>query len=426
VSILDRVIDRRGSDSVKWSQYGDALPMWVADMDFPAPEPVIAALQRRVEHGIFGYGIEPPELRPLLVERLQRLYGWTVAPEALLFLPGIVTGFNQAVRAVTQPGDGVLVNTPVYHPMLWAPENADCALQTVELTCRSDGSYELDYESFEASIRESTRIFMLCNPQNPTGRVFRRDELTRMADICLARGVVICSDEIHCDLVFSGHQHVPIASLSPEIGARSITFMAPSKTYNIAGIKASVAIIEDEALRTQFEKTGRGLVPHVDVLGFTAMLAAYREGQPWLDEVLPYLEANRDHLSDFVSTRLPGISMTPLEGTYLAWLDCREFLGAVRAANAKEFFLTEAEVALEDGAIFGKGGEGFVRLNFACPRATLVEALTCMETAVQGRLGPRGGGVASGNSRDTHGRQRLCIDSRHRGVDPLEWYRGEV
>ncbi len=386
---LDRVIDRRGSDSLKWSFYDDALPLWVADMDFRAPEPVVAALRDRVEHGIFGYGQEPPELRPLLVERLQRLYGWTVAPEAFLFLPGIVTGFNQAVRAVTAPGDGVLLHTPVYHPMLYAPENSGCTMEAVELTRRPDGRYTVDYEAFEAAITERTRIFLLCNPQNPTGRVFYRDELTRMAEICLARGVVICSDEIHCDLVFSGHEHVPIASLSPEVAARTITFMAPSKTYNIAGIKASVAIIEDEALRTQFEKTGRGLVPHVDVMGFTAMLAAYQEGQPWLDAVLTYLEANRDYLFDFVSTRLPGVSMTALEGTYLAWLDCREFLSTAQAAratgttNAADFFLKEAEVALADGAIFGKGGEGFVRLNFACPRVTLVEALTRMERALE-------------------------------------------
>jgi len=385
---LDRVIDRSGSDSLKWSFYDDALPLWVADMDFLAPEPVLAALRDRVEHGIFGYGQEPSELRPLLVERLQRLYGWTVAPEAFVFLPGIVTGFNQAVRAVTEPGDGVLVPTPVYHPMLYAPDNAGCTTQAVELTRLPDGRYTVDYEAFDAAITERTRIFLLCNPQNPTGRVFTRDELTRMAEICLAREVVICSDEIHCDLVFSGHEHVPVASLSPEVAARTITFMAPSKTYNIAGIKASVAIIEDPALRTQFEKTGRGLVPHVDVMGFTAMFAAYQHGQPWLDAVLSYLEANRDYLSDFVSTRLPGVTMTPLEGTYLAWLDCREMIKTARATsaadvvNAADFFLKEAGVALADGAIFGKGGEGFVRLNFACPRATLAEALERMEKAL--------------------------------------------
>jgi cystathionine beta-lyase len=379
---LDRVLDRRASDSVKWNCHGDALPLWIADMDFQAPEPVITALRQRVEHGIFGYGLEPPELRPLLVERLKRLYGWTVAPEALLFVPGVVTGFNQAIRAVTEPGDGVLLQTPVYFPMLSAPGNAGCTVDGMELTRRPDGRYAIDWEAFEAAITERTRIFLLCSPHNPVGRVFRRDELARMAEICLRHNVVICSDEIHCDLIFSGHEHVPIAALAPEVAARTMTLMAPGKTYNVAGIHASVAIIEDEALRAQFEKAGVGLVPRLDVMGYTALLAAYRDGQPWLDAVLAYLEANRDFLFDYVNAHLPGVSMTPLEGTYLAWLDCREFLGALHVNSAHEFFLKEAGIALNDGATFGQGGEGFVRLNFACPRPTLVEALARMRNAV--------------------------------------------
>jgi cystathionine beta-lyase len=380
---LDQIIDRRDSDSVKWHYYGDALPLWVADMDFPAPEPVLAALRQRIEHGIFGYGQEPLELRPLLVERLQRLYGWTVAAEALLFVPGVVTGFNQAVHAVTEPGDGVLVQTPVYFPMLYAPGNANCTLDAMELTRRADGRYEIDFDAFEAAITDRTRIFLLCNPHNPVGRVFRRDELARMAEICQRHGVVICADEIHCDLVLSGHEHVPIATLSPEVAARTITLMAPSKTYNVAGIHASVAIVEDENLRKRFEKAQAGLVPHLDVLGYTALLAAYRDGQPWLDAVLRYLEANRDFLFAYVESNLPGVCMTPLEGTYLAWLDCRE---AGIPGNAHKFFLEQAGVALNDGATFGKGGEGFVRLNFACPRATLVEALERMREAIERQL----------------------------------------
>ncbi len=375
---LDRVIDRRDTDSVKWNYYGDALPLWVADMDFRAPEPVIEALRQRVEHGIFGYGQEPPALRPVIVERLRRLYGWDVAPEALLFVPGVVTGFNQAIHAVTQPGDGVLVQTPVYFPMLYAPGNASCTLDDMELTRRADGHYEIDYDAFEAAITDRTRIFLLCNPHNPLGRVFRRDELTHMAEICLDHDVVICADEIHCDLVFSGHEHVPMATLAPEVAARTITLMAPSKTYNVAGIHASVAIVEDEALRRRFEAAKAGLVPRLDVMGYTAMLAAYRDGGPWLDEVLRYLEANRNFLADYVESSLPGVRMTPLEGTYLAWLDCRALTDAPH-----KFFLEEAGVALNDGATFGPGGEGSVRLNFACPRATLVEALARMEHALE-------------------------------------------
>jgi len=371
---FDQVIDRRTSDSVKWQYYGEKpLPLWVADMDFPAPEPVIRALRERVEHGIFGYGQEPPELRALLVERLQQLYGWQVEPEALLFVPGIVSGFNLAARAVTRPGDGLLVQTPVYYPILRVPCNQHLVMNPMELTRRPDGQYEIDFDRFQAALTGRTRIFILCNPHNPVGRVFRRDELERMAGACLRHDVVICSDEIHCDLVFSGHQHLPIASLSPEIAARTITLMAPSKTYNIAGLHASVAIIPDPQLRKQFAAAGAGLVPRLDVLGYTALFAAYRDGDDWLAQVLRYLEANRDFLVDYVAAgNLPGLSLARPEGTYLAWLDCRR---AGLPVNPHKYFLEEAQVALNDGADFGQGGEGFVRLNFACPRVTLVEAL---------------------------------------------------
>ncbi len=377
---FDRSIDRRSSDSAKWQVFGeDVLPLWVADMDFISPEPVIRALRERVEHGVFGYPIEQPELRPVIVERLKRLYDWEVQPEALILVPGVVTGFNVAIRAVTSPGDGVLVQTPVYFPMLSAPDLAGCTLDEMELTRRKDGQYEIDYDLFEAAITERTRIFLLCNPHNPVGRVFRRDELERMAEICLRHNMVICSDEIHCDLLFRGHEHLPVASLAPEIAARTITLMAPSKTFNIAGLKSSLAIIEDEELREKFKAARVGLTSWVNVLGQIATVAAYRDGQPWLDDVLGYLEANRDYLFDYVARNLPGVTMHKPEGTYLAWLDCRQ---AGIPGIPQKFFLEEARVALNDGATFGRGGEGFVRLNFACPRSTLVEALARMEGAL--------------------------------------------
>jgi cystathionine beta-lyase len=377
---FDRLIDRRASDSDKWHYYGEnVLPLWVADMDFPSPEPVIRALRERVEHGVFGYPTEPPELRPILVERLQRLYGWQVDPRALIFLPGVIAGFNQATHAVTTPGDGVLAQTPVYSPILRAPGNASCTLDEMELTRQPDGSYAVDFDSFEAAITERTRIFILCNPHNPVGRVFRRDELERMAEICLKHNLVICSDEIHCDLLFSGQRHLPIASLSPEIEAHTITLMAPTKTYNVAGIHASVAIIPDPELREQFRAAQAGLVPHPGTMGYTTMLAAYRDGQPWLDAVLRYLEANRDLLVEYVNMRLPGITTHWPEGTYLAWLDCRQ---AGIPGNPHKFFLEQAQVAMNDGATYGRGGEGFVRLNFACPRSTLSQALEQMRQAL--------------------------------------------
>ena len=376
---FDRIINRRTSDSVKWRRYDeDVLPLWVADMDFASPEPVIRALRQRVEHGIFGYASELPELRPLIVERLQRLYDWQVEPEALIFVPGVVTGFNQAVQALALPGEGVLAQTPVYYPILYAPGNAGCTLDEMELTRRPDGSYEIDWEAMEAAITDRTRVFILCNPHNPVGRVFRRSELERMAEICLRHNIVICSDEIHCDLIFSGQQHMPIATLAPEVTAQTITLIAPSKTYNIAGLHASVAIIPNPELRQRYQAARRGLVPSVGLMGQTAALAAYRDGQPWLDAVLEYLEANRDFVAEFVREELPGITMHPPEGTFLAWLDCR----GAGLEEPHQFFLDKARVALNDGAVFGRGGEGFVRLNFACPRSTLAEALGRMRDAL--------------------------------------------
>lgn len=383
---FDQLIDRRHSDSEKWHYYGNGvLPLWVADMDFLSPEPVIHALRRRVDHGVFGYGMEPPELREVVVDRLRNLYNWRVSPEALIFIPGVVPGFNLACRAVASPGDGVLVQTPVYPPILRAPAKAGLILDEMELTQQADGRYAVDYAVFEKTITGRTRIFILCNPHNPVGRVFRRDELERMAEICLRHNVVICSDEIHCDLVFRGNRHLPIAALAPEIAARTITLMAPSKTYNIAGLHCAVAIIENPDLRKRFDAARAGLVGGVNVMGYTAALAAYRNGQPWLEEVLRYLEANRDFLLQYVAEHLPGISINKPEGTYLGWLDCRR---AGIPGNPHEFFLREARVALNDGADFGRGGEGFVRLNFGCPRSTLVEALNRMKDAVERVVNP--------------------------------------
>jgi cystathionine beta-lyase len=377
---FDQIIDRRSSDSIKWDYYGDAIPLWVADMDFRAPEPVLQALSERVAHGIFGYSGEPSELRPVVVERLQRLYGWQVPPEALIPLPGIVSGFNLAARAVTCPGDGLLIQTPVYFPFFYVPKNHFLRLDEMELTRRDDGRYEVDLDRFEATITGRTRVFLLCNPHNPVGRVFTRAELEGMAEICLRRDLVICSDEIHCDLLFEGQRHIPIASLSPEIARRTITLIAPSKTYNVAGIHASVGIVTNPDLRERLNAARGGMVPRLDVMGYTALLSAYRDGDPWLQQALAYMQANRDFLFDYVHEELPGLTMQRPEGTYLAWIDCR---GAGLPGNPHEFFLEHAGVALNDGATFGKGGEGFVRLNFACPRATLIQALEQMRQALE-------------------------------------------
>jgi len=377
---FDSVIDRCGTDSAKWCRYDeDVLPLWVADMDFAAPEPVVRALQERVVHGVFGYGVQPEGLCEVVQERLARLYGWRVETDEILFFPGVVTGFNLACRAIGGPGDEVLVEPPVYPPMLDAPGNAGRTCKVVPLTEGCE-RYAHDFDGLEQAITERSSLFLLCNPHNPVGRVFERSELERLAEICLRNGVVICSDEIHCDLVYRGHRHVPIASLAPEVAAQTITLFAPSKTYNIPGLSCSVGVVQNPDLRAKLERVGAGLVHHVDVLGFTAALAAYRDGQAWLDALLAYLEGNRDFMLRYIATHMPGVKCQRPEGTYLAWLDCRE---VPIPGDPQQFFLERARVALNDGASFGAEGEGFVRLNFGCPRATLVEALERMRAALE-------------------------------------------
>lgn len=382
-SIFDEVIDRKSTESIKWKLFGpDVLPMWVADMDFRAPEPVIQALQERVAHGVFGYPAEPAEMRGLLVERMQRLYAWNVQPDEIVFLPGVVTGFNQVAHALAGPGGGVLMQTPVYHPFFGVAPNIRGQQDEMELTHQPNGSYSVDWDAFEAAIHPQTRMFLLCNPHNPVGRVFRQDELEKMAEICLRRGLTICSDEIHADFIYTGHRHIPIASLSPEVAQRTVTLMAPSKTFNIAGLECSFAIIQDPALRKQVEAARMGLVPSVNLLGAVAATAAYRSGQPWLDELLAYLEQNIETMAQFIAAELPGVRMCKPEGTYLAWLDCRE---TGLTGDLCEFFIKNGGVAFNNGAMFGKGGQGFVRLNFGCPRSTLLEGLQRMKTALEKR-----------------------------------------
>jgi len=375
---FDQPIDRRHSDSTKWRVYGaDVLPLWTADMDFRVPEPVVDALRARVEHGVFGYCFEPPELREVIVERLARLYGWRVEPGAVVFQTGVLAGFQHVCRVAATPQDGVLVQPPVYPPIFGAPRHNGSIHQEAPLVMRPDGRWEIDFEAFDAAVTDRTRVFILCNPHNPVGRVFSRADLERLAAICLRRNILICSDEIHCDLVFEGRHHVPIASLDPEVAGRSVTLIAPSKTFNVPGLRCSFAIIPDPALRRHF--AGESDFSEINNMGLAAALAAYRDGQEWLDQVLAYLQANRDCVMDFVRTELPGIEMTAPEATYLAWMDCRR---SGITGSPQAFFLEHARVALHDGAWFGTRGEGFVRLNFGCPRSTLTEALGRMKESI--------------------------------------------
>jgi len=380
---FDRVIDRRASDSNKWRKFpSDVLPLWVADMDFASPPAVVAALQARVAHGFFGYLTETPELPAVVADRVAKRYDWPVSPEAVVLIPGVNVANNFAASALAAPGEGILLQTPAYPPILRAAGNLTRVRGEHVLTRQADGRYAVDLDAFAAAITPRTRAFMLCNPHNPVGRVYGRPELEAMARVCLDRDLWIVADEIHCDLLLDGRTHVPMASLSPEVEARTITFMAPSKTFNLPGLKCAVAIVPNAKLRERLTTTMGDLMSKPNVLGHTAAVAAYREGDEWLEALLRYLAANRDVVVDYVRTKLPGVTMSPVEATYLAWLDCRGARVASRDPCA--FFLERGRVALNDGKQFGPGGDGFVRLNFGCPRSLLIEGLERMRKALTG------------------------------------------
>lgn len=374
---FDKSINRADSDSIKWGKYRGKpiIPMWVADMDFESPPSVMASLQERVRHGVFGYALPGEHHRSILVDHLQQQFHWSVSPQWIVWLPGVVTGLNVACRSMAAAGDRIVTTVPVYPPILSAPKNWACRLGTTRMV-NAANAWQIDFDDLEAAMDPQTRLFILCNPHNPTGRVFRESELERLAELCERRDIVICSDEIHCDLVLEpGLRHVPLATLGPEISRRTITLMAPSKTYNIPGLGCSFAIIENDDLRTRFNRAMSGIVPHVNVLGITAACAAYRNGQAWLNALLDYLRLNRDLVCRRIG-RMPGVTMSPGEATYLAWID----VSGLGLSNPCHFF-ENAGVGLSDGSEFN--GNGFVRLNFGCTRSLLTQALDRMAKAIE-------------------------------------------
>ncbi|HHP7235800.1 MAG TPA: MalY/PatB family protein [Desulfobacterales bacterium] len=374
---FDRVIDRRATASVKWDKYGgaDVLPLWVAELDFTSPPAVIDALKVRVDHGIFGYTHPPSELVEEVRRMLEVKYRWPVEPEWIVWLPGLVAGLNVTCRAVGGDGDAVITTVPVYPPFLTAPELSRRRKITIPMVCIYD-HWQFDRHAFEQALTPDTRLFLFCHPYNPLGRAFGRSELEEIAEICLRHDIVICSDEIHCDLILDPTRvHIPTASLHSEIADRTITLMAPSKTFNIPGLGCSFAVISNANLRKRFKQAMEGIVPHVNLLGFTAALAAYRHGEPWRLALLEYLRENKAQVMASVG-RMPGLKTTEVEATFLAWIDARD-TGIQQPAK----FFEKAGVGLSDGAEFG--GAGFVRLNFGCPRLILDEALNRMETALR-------------------------------------------
>jgi cystathionine beta-lyase len=377
---FNQAVERRDTDSIKWALYPpDVIPLWVADMDFVSADPIIQALNNRAKHRVFGYNRAPQALVFALQSRLQQLYGWEVSTRDLVFLPGLVTGINIAIQAFTSPGESVLAQPPVYFHFLRDPVHHGRLLQDPPLV-RNGDRYEIDFDLFERAITDNTKLFILCNPHNPVGRVYTKAELEKLADICLRHSLIICSDEIHCDLVFPPHQHIPIATLGLEVEAQTVTLMAPSKTYNIAGLECGYAVIKNPKLRNCWKDFSYGIIPHGNIMGFVAALAALEDGQEWLDQVVEYLLGNRDCLVKYLRENIPLIRACEVEATYLAWLDCTE-LGL--SENPSRFFLDRARVGLSDGEEFGKGGKNFVRLNFACPQIRLNEALDRMKNALK-------------------------------------------
>ena len=373
---FDIPVDRQGTHSLRWEKYAgrDVLPLWVADMDFRSPPAVIDALRRRVEHGVYGYTLPPPELRELIVERMQRLYGWDVRPDWIVFLPGVVSGLYLAANRLTRAEEHILSPSPVYYHLFRAAQSAPRAWTDVPMLLER-GRWVWDELQLAAAVKPNSRMLMLCNPHNPGGTIYSRDELARIAAFAAKHELLICSDEIHCDLLLDQNKpHLPIASLAPEISRRTITLMAPSKTFNIAGTGMGFAIIEDAGMRQAFSFDLKKSVHDATLFGYVAGQAAYRDGGPWLEALLDYLRGNRDLLQAAVA-RLPGIEMAHLESTYLAWIDC----SGLGLADPHAHFLKHG-LGVSPGADFG--APQFVRLNFGTQRSLLSEAITRMERAV--------------------------------------------
>jgi cystathionine beta-lyase len=390
---FDRVIDRRHTNSVKWEAYPeDVLPMWVADMDFAAPEPVLAAMRNKVEHGVFGYEWASKDLLETVAARMDKLHGWQVTAEMVVPIPGIVSGFNVAARLAGKPGDGLLIQPPVYPPFLKAPENTGLKLQMAQLK-KVIGQdflhYEIDFDEFNAAMNQGgihTAMFLLCQPHNPTGSVYTPEQLTRLAEICLKNETLICSDEIHGELLLGGATYTPMAALSPEIAQHTITLVAPSKTFNVAGLFCGFAIIPNLELCKAYKQEVERQTLHVSSLGLAAAQAAFSgECDEWLADLQCYLTDNRNFLVTYIKRNMPELSTTRPDATYLAWLDCNALVSSRRIATSPfKFFLKKGRVALNDGVLFGPGGEGFVRFNFGCPRTSMMSALGRMRAALDG------------------------------------------
>jgi cystathionine beta-lyase len=388
---FDRIIDRAGTYSVKWDKYflkeqfksDEVLPLWVADMDFQCPQPVIDALKRRAAQEIYGYSWhKAPTYLDAISNWMKRRHSWKIDNEWIVFSPGIVSAIKMLVQTFTKIGEKVIVQPPVYYPFFSAVENNGRVLLKNQLLYENK-RYTFDFEDFEKKAKDPlTKMFILCSPHNPVGRVWTEKELRKIGEVCLENNILIISDEIHHDLILSGHKHTLFSTLSEDFERTTIMCTAPSKTFNIAGLKTSNIIIPDEKMRELFSYTisNRNSVGSPNAFGIVALIAAYNEGEEWLSQVLKYIENNFNFLKEFVNEKLPDVDYIDPEGTYLAWLDCNRM--GMDDEKLNEFMLKKAKVALDDGKIFGPGGEGFERINVGCPQSILKECMNRIVNAL--------------------------------------------
>lgn len=383
---FDEPIRREGTNCIKYDLRGetfgekDVIPMWVADMDFKTPDFIIKSLQNRLNHEIYGYSFRPPEYYSSIIEWLSSRHNWKIEKDNICFCPGIVPALNFCTLAFTQPGDSIIVQPPVYFPFFSAVESHGRKLVYNRLA-ESTGNWVMDYESLISGIDKDTRMIIISNPHNPVGRVWSREELQKLTDICLERNILILSDEIHCDLVLPGFRHTPIASLSEKISDNTITCIAPSKTFNLAGLSTSSVVITNPVLRKSFNRVVENL--HLgggNIFGTTASIAAYSQGKEWLSILLDYIDYNVDFVEDYCMKMIPEIIPVQPEATYMIWLDCRKL--GMTGKELQSFFVKRAGVGMNEGSSFGPGGEGFMRMNLGTTHQIVIKAMEQIEKAV--------------------------------------------
>jgi len=383
---FDKVVNRDNTNSTKWNfrkeLFGveDVLPMWVADMDFTVPPAIVEAIKKRADHGIFGYSQPDDRYYQATINWMKKRHNWDIKKEWFVITPGVVPAISMLVRTFTHPGDKVILQSPVYYPFYSAITLNGCQVVLNPLKFE-DGHYTMDFNDLETKFDSRVKLLILCSPHNPVGRVWSKEELTKLGEICLKHNVIIISDEIHEDLVYKEYTHIPFASLSEEFAMHSITCTAPSKTFNLAGLQTSNIIIPNPKLRNDFQNMlESNAITSPNIFGIVALQTAYEEGEEWLDQLLDYLHENLNFLIEYIEKNMPQIKVIKPEGTYLVWLDFRSL--GMDALSLKNFLLEKAKVAFDDGYIFGPGGEGFERINIACPRSLLKEGLDRIARAV--------------------------------------------